>query len=128
MRSHRMMDRLMAAKGVSYARARPLMMIAREGRLRTTDLAILLGLTPRTVTEAIDGLERDGLVLREPDSMDRRAKWISLTALGQQAMAAADAEKKAYIDQVFGALDEGEQRDLLALLAKLNSRLASLVG
>lgn len=118
----------MAAKGVSYARARPLMMIAREGRLRTTDLAILLGLTPRTVTEAIDGLERDGLVLREPDSMDRRAKWISLTALGQQAMAAADAEKKAYIDQVFGALDEGEQRDLLALLAKLNSRLASLVG
>ena len=118
----------MAAKGASYARARPLVLIARAGRLRTTDLAISLGLTPRSVTETIDGLERDGLVRREPDLADRRAKWISLTALGQDSIAAAHAEKKAYIDQVFGALDDTEQRALLALLAKLNQRLAGLVG
>jgi DNA-binding MarR family transcriptional regulator len=91
LRSHRVVDRIMTARGASFARAKMLAHIAREGALRSADLAVALDYAPRTVTEAIDGLERDGLARREPDPEDRRAKRISLTPAGIAAAEAAGA-------------------------------------
>ena len=78
-RSTRVIDRMMAGHGASYARARLLIEIAKQGPLRSSDLAASFNFAPRTVTEAIDGMERDGLVRRDADPDDRRAKRISLT-------------------------------------------------
>ena len=117
LRSHRVIDRMMASEGASFARTRLLMHIAREGPLRSVDIATSLGLAPRTVTEAIDGLERDGLVKREPDSIDRRAKQISITAEGLSATEGAQASKRRYIDTVFGALTLEECGELVRLIA-----------
>ncbi len=126
LRSHRLMDRLMTAKGASFARSRLLTYIAREGPVRSIDLASSFGYAPRTVTEAIDGLERDGLVGRCPDPDDRRAKRISLTPEGAAAAEAAEGSKQEYLVRVFSALDENEQAEIVRLIGKLNDRLAEL--
>ena len=83
---------------------------------------------PRTVTEAIDGLERDGLVRRDPDPADRRAKRISLTAAGQAAVEAAESSRVRYIENVFGVLSAGECEEIVRVVGKLNDRLAELGG
>jgi DNA-binding MarR family transcriptional regulator len=125
-RAHRVVDRMMTTRGVSFARAKLLMHIVREGPLRSTDLADTFGYAPRTVTEAIDGLERDGLVRRDPDPDDRRAKRISLTPDGEKAAAASEAIRLEYMQALFGVLDAGERAEIVRLVGKLNDRLAGL--
>jgi len=128
LRSHRLIDRMMTAQGASFARSRLLMHIAREGPLRSIDLAASFGYAPRTVTEAIDGLERDGLVRRDPDPGDRRAKRISLTPTGTASAKAANGVKMRYVEDIFGALDSDECDALVDLVGKLNARLSARGG
>ncbi len=127
-RSHRLIDRIMSARGASFARARILMQIGRAGSLRSIDLAAAFGFAPRTVTEAIDGLERDGLVRRDPDPDDRRAKRISLTLAGKAAVEAAEISRLEYLKSVFGILSNDEREVLVHVVAKLNDRLSELGG
>ena len=127
-RSHRLINRIMTAQGASFARARILSEIARAGTLRSTDLASALSYAPRTVTEAIDGLERDGLVRRDPDPVDRRAKHISLTTAGEAAVKTAEASRIDYIESVYGALSADECEEIVRVVGKLNARLAELGG
>jgi len=128
LRSHRAIDRIMAGEGASFARARLLMHIAREGPLRSVEIASSFGHAPRTVTEAIDGLERDGLVRRTADPSDRRAKNISITDAGRVAIKGAEASKLAYIDAVFGALSAAECGEIVRLMGKLNDRIETIVA
>jgi len=127
-RAHRLVDRMMTASGASFARTRMLLQISREGVARSIDLAGAFGYAPRTVTEAIDGLERDGLVRRDPDPNDRRAKIISLTEAGRAAAAGAEESRRQYIASVYGVFSPEECERLVALVGKLNDRLAELGG
>ncbi|WP_419825408.1 MarR family winged helix-turn-helix transcriptional regulator [Sphingomonas sp.] len=127
-RSHRVIDRSMSEQGASFARARLLLQIMREGPLRSADLAAMFSYAPRTVTEAVDGLERDGLVRRDPDPLDRRAKRISLTPAGLAAAEGADRVRREHIERVFGTLTVAECEELTRLIEKLNDRLAELGG
>jgi DNA-binding MarR family transcriptional regulator len=76
------------------------------------------------VTEAIDGLERDGLVERTPDPNDRRAKLIQITAKGIEACARTEPLRERIIAQTFGILDQTERDALAAILAKMADGLA----
>ena len=79
LRMHRLLNRRMAEAGASLSRTKLLMFIQARQAVRAADIAEFFGYAPRSVTDAIDGLERDGLVRREADRRDRRAKWISIS-------------------------------------------------
>ncbi|MBA2932617.1 MarR family transcriptional regulator [Sphingomonas sp. CGMCC 1.13654] len=127
-RSHRLIDRIMTAQGASFARARILKLVSLSGSLRSIDLASSFGYAPRTVTEAIDALERDGLVRRDPDPEDRRAKRISLTPAGEKAVEAAEGSRLEYMQSVFGVLSAEECDEIVRVVGKLNARLLELGG
>jgi len=121
LRSHRLLDRRMTAQGASLARTKLLLYLeGQEGEARAADIAEFFGLAPRTVTEALDALERDGLVRREPDPQDRRVKRLSITEAGIAATAATEPLRLALVEQIFGALDEGELATLGEILGKLS--------
>ena len=61
---HRIVDQAMCSAGLSLARAKVLMRLDAHGAMNQATLAGLLGFAPRSVTETVDGLERDGLVQR----------------------------------------------------------------
>ncbi|MBV9841005.1 MAG: MarR family transcriptional regulator [Sphingomonadaceae bacterium] len=128
LRSHRVIDRIMIAQGASFARARLLIYVAEQGPIRSIDLATNFGYAPRTVTEAVDGLERDGLVRRDPDPNDRRAKRISLTDEGVLAAESAERSRRGHIERVFSALSAEEREEMVRLVGKLNDRLVQLGG
>ncbi|MET3432386.1 DNA-binding MarR family transcriptional regulator [Herbaspirillum seropedicae] len=125
-RSHRTLDKLMAGEGASLARNKMLGHIERNSPVRAADLATAFGFAPRTITEAIDALERDGLVQRTGDISDRRVKHIALTAAGREVLRASEPVKKSFIDGLFTALDADEIHTLTQVLGKLNMRLAEL--
>jgi DNA-binding MarR family transcriptional regulator len=59
-------------------------------------LAERMGLTKQAIQQSLDQLEKLGLIRREPDPVDRRAKYVVLTEAGLYAHETRrDAEKEA---------------------------------
>ena len=116
-------DRRMAEQGASLARTKLLLNLEKHGMQRSCDIAEAFNQSPRTVTEAIDGLERDGLVQRNPDPSDRRAKLVEITPKGIEAAMKTEPLRRQLIEQTFGTLDEVERQQLEAILDKLLATL-----
>ncbi len=119
LRMHRLMNRRMADQGASLARTKLLLFLAKRGPARAADIAEFFDNAPRTVTEAIDGLERDGLVVRTPDTRDRRVKQVSITGSGRRVIGETEPMRQALIDDVFGVLSAGEQAQLEDMLGRM---------
>ncbi len=126
LRMHRLFNDRMRAQGASLAQLKILLAIKRGGSVRSTDICEVLGQAPRTVTEAIDALEREGLALRSPDPNDRRAKRISLTEAGEAVIREVEPHKDAFIAQFFEVLDDEQQSAFLQTLEILNDRLVEM--
>lgn len=124
LRMHRLLDRRMAQGGASLARTKMLMHIDREGPVRAVDIADMFGFAPRTVTDALDALERDGLVRRDPDAHDRRVKRVSITSSGRQAIAATEPLRLQLVERIFGTLDQEERAQLDRIVDKLSAAVA----
>lgn len=120
---HRIVDRTMSCAGLSFARTKVLMRIANEGPMNQATLAGLLGFAPRSVTETIDALEREGLVTRAEDPQDRRARIVAITPAGRTAHEAAMAVKAEAMTEIFGSLSPAERSSLLALFDTIRSNL-----
>src|SRR5438445_12362550 len=70
---------------LSHATAWPILMISRLGDgVRPGAVADALGLEPPSLVRVIDQLIDAGLVERQDDASDRRAKTLHLTATGRQ--------------------------------------------
>lgn len=125
-RVHRLVNASMSEEGVSLARSKFLFYLSELGPCRCADIASALSFAPRTVTEAIDGLERDGMVIREPDPQDRRAKVITITDLGRASLDAALQPRRQMIEELFSALDDGERTDLYRMLGLLGDKACEI--
>ncbi len=81
---HHAMERFAERHGLSESRLRVLMSLHHSAghQLPLGALADVLGVTPRTMTDIVDLLERDGLVKRTPDPIDRRSVLAVLTDSG----------------------------------------------
>lgn len=92
------------------------------GEPTITEIAARLHITKASVTAGVNKLVSLGYAVKTPSGVDRRALQVSLTAAGQQMVAARDqalAEYSAFID---AALSNEEAAQLEAILAKLVGR------
>jgi DNA-binding MarR family transcriptional regulator len=122
----RVEDRLMREKGVSLAQSRLLEVIQQTARARWSDIATALGYSPRTITEALDALERDGLITRAPDPADRRAKILTVTKKGARDLAAAQDVRDQVRKVFFGVLTDGEKDRLLKMLQRMREAIQAI--
>jgi DNA-binding MarR family transcriptional regulator len=120
---HRIVDQAMYSAGLSLGRAKVLMRLEAHGPMNQATLAGLLGFAPRSVTETVDVLEREGLVTRTEDPKDRRARIVSLTDSGREACATAMAVRRKTMDEIFGVLSPTERVQLVSLLTTIRTNL-----
>ena len=81
------------ALGISAPRLSALSMLVFAGPRRVGELAEAEHVEPPTMTRLVDGMERDGLVAREPDPDDRRAVIVRATAKGRRALTRGRARR-----------------------------------
>jgi DNA-binding MarR family transcriptional regulator len=74
---------------------------APDGRLRMTDLAQRVMLSPSGLSRLVDRLQRDGLVARTPDPDDARGARTALTDAGQVKLDEARTTHNAVIREHF---------------------------
>ena len=116
-----MMARIDAALkpfGLSFARYEMLRLLAftREGRMPMASAIARLQVHPTSVTNTVDRLVRDGLVVREPHPADGRAAILVLTETGASSSSAATDALNAEVFAEPG-LTEDDTVELVAILA-----------
>lgn len=124
-RMRRVADERLSGLGLSMPRIKLLQYLSHTGPTRQNVIATCFDIAPRSVTDMVDCLERDGLAVRRDDPTDRRAKLVELTPAGNDAAASAGQARDELFQHIFGALDAGARATLLDLLTTLDTATAT---
>ncbi|MAM73230.1 MAG: MarR family transcriptional regulator [Tistrella sp.] len=116
-------DALVRTRGLTLARARALMLLARHPGISQTELAGLLEIENPTVVRLLDGLEKQGLISRTPAADDRRVKRIDLTEAAEDQV----DEIEDLAEVMRGTMARGiPEADLTVTLNVLRRMIANL--
>jgi DNA-binding MarR family transcriptional regulator len=115
-----------AKRGWPTAQVQLLLMVDLLGdRPRMGEVKRRLGVTGRAITSAVDALERDGLLRREPDPTDRRASLLAVTDAGRTRLEEIEEIQHGHADETFSVLDPVERKTLLELLSRLEAHVGA---
>lgn len=118
-------DALSADFELSHASAWPIVMIARLGDgARPGQLADAVGIEPPSLVRIIDQLVSAGLVLRQDDPSDRRAKTLSLTAAGKRMAERLEKALVPFRRELFKDVPQADVEATVRVLMKLDQVLA----
>jgi DNA-binding MarR family transcriptional regulator len=95
---------------------------ARHG-LKMSELSQRMMVTGGNVTGITDGLEKEGLVVREVDPSDRRVFRVRLTSEGQRQFRRMAAEHEQWIIALLEAMPGRQKEALVELLGDLKHHL-----
>jgi DNA-binding MarR family transcriptional regulator len=91
----------------------------RDGDRSMREISQALHVSPRTVTDIIDGLEARDLVARGPHPSDRRVTMLHLTEAGTREMDGANTQAERVAAHAISGLGEREQHILSGLLERV---------
>lgn len=106
----RAVENALTAVELSLPQYRMLIFLDEGGEAAASALAGHLGVSRPSVTALVDGLVARGLAERRGDEADRRRVAHSVTSLGLEVLAAADAAVEARLDELSSRMAEPEMR------------------
>ena len=104
---------------VTPSQMRVVRVLSHSGGVRSSELAQLLHITPRSVTEVVDALEAKGLAVRSPDPSDRRATLVSLTQRGRDLSDEVRRARGVESEKLFERLSKADRDHLARILRTL---------
>jgi DNA-binding MarR family transcriptional regulator len=110
---------LLAERGLTMWAYVALSRLAAAPAASQLELATAIGYDKTRLIALLDELEGEGLITREPDPRDRRARVIALTAAGRKRHAAARRAIAAMEDRVLDGLSDTDRRRLRRALGHL---------
>lgn len=117
-------DKSVAHLGVSQTLAWPLLMIGRHGNgMRQGAMAELLGIEGPSLVRSLDQLVIAGLLERQEDAADRRAKTLHLTPSGDDIQAQIEAALHQLRATLFEGVPDEDISACLRVFATLEERL-----
>ncbi len=119
-------DARVAEKGLTLARARTLFALSRRGSLTQKELAEELEIETPTLVRLLDAMEKQKLIERRSDEIDRRAKRIHMTPAGLQTFEDVDAQAKAMRAEIALDISTDEIRVALNVVRRLTGNLQKL--
>jgi len=91
--------------------------------LKMSELSQRMMVTGGNVTGITDGLEKEGLVVREVDPSDRRVFRVKLTAEGQKQFRRMAGEHEQWIIGLFDGMSAKQKNQLTELLGELKQHI-----
>ncbi|QKM56521.1 Transcriptional regulator SlyA [Burkholderia glumae] len=114
-------DSVLTAYHVSEACATPLLIVGRLGEaVRQVTLAEYVGIEGPSLVRLLDQLCAAGLVRRDEDPDDRRAKTITLTDAGRAVTERMEADLRALRARVLKSVSRADLEATLRVLAAFN--------
>jgi DNA-binding MarR family transcriptional regulator len=94
--------------------------------LKMSELSQRMMVTGGNVTGVTDGLEKEGLVVREVDPADRRVFRVKLTPEGERQFRRMATEHEQWIIDLFANLSAKQKKQLVDLLGELKRHITGL--
>ncbi|WP_166105868.1 MarR family winged helix-turn-helix transcriptional regulator [Duganella aceris] len=118
-------DQVAGDFGLSHASAWPVLMISRLGDgSRPGVVADAVGIEAPSLVRIVDQLVGAGLVLRQDDPSDRRAKTLSLTAEGRRIADLLERALEPFRRALFKDTPQADVEACLRVLTRLDQQLA----
>jgi len=105
-----------ARRDLSIAQMHLMMVLREHGPATVGQLAETLGISPPSVSSALDRLEEHGLAIRRRDREDRRVVHAALSSRGRAAAEEACGFKRQKVRHLLEQFDTGELEALLTVL------------
>jgi MarR family transcriptional regulator for hemolysin len=121
-------DARVRARGLTLARARTLMHLARKDGMTQTELAEILEIEGPTLVRLLDGLEKQGLIERQPVAGDRRAKQIALTYTGREQAAQVSQLVEEIRNEVLTDVSEVDLLTAIRIFKVMAQNITSATG
>jgi DNA-binding MarR family transcriptional regulator len=106
---------------LSYAQFGLMFGLAEGGEMSASELALCADVTPGTATQMLDSLAAAGLIERVRSERDRRSVLISLTARGNELVAARRARYQGLWSAALGEFSGEELRSAAAVLDRMRA-------
>lgn len=123
---HRTMHGFLAhakKNNLSMSQLGALLHLHRAGACAVSNISEDLGVTNAAVSQMLDRLVRNGLVLRGEDPADRRSKRIELTAKGREMIHGTMKARREWFLALAGTLTEEERSVATGTLRILVDRM-----
>ena len=115
----RLVNEALATEGVRKYHFRVLVALSDDGPLSQADLGRRLSIDRSDMAAVVAELEQRGLVARARDDRDRRRNVVTVTAVGEDALARMDTAIAAAQDELLAPLAAPERQQLTELLTRL---------
>jgi MarR family transcriptional regulator, 2-MHQ and catechol-resistance regulon repressor len=102
-------------------------LLLHKGPLPVNTIGPIVGLTPGSISIAVDRLVARGLVSRVESAEDRRVRIVALTRRGKDLIVSAFRKHSGQMKRVFSELSPEELRGLEVALKKVGKRAAALM-
>lgn len=102
-------------------------LVTHGGVMTPTNIGKRVFKSKHTVSRAVDVLEKDGLVRRQPVSGDRRLRRIAITRKGLDFVKDNLAEMRIISHKTFSCLDIRQAEELRIILRQLRKHLLELI-
>ena len=99
--------------------------LGNDGPLTMGELARAVVVTEKTITGVVDRLERDLLVQRERDPVDRRVVHVRLAPRGATLYRRIDEGIASKLARLLGLLEAKDRRHLVRMVETLTAKLAA---
>lgn len=123
--ARRIFDERVRAEGVTGPQARLLLTLERAPGENQGHYADLLEVEPITLCRMVDRLEDAGLVERQPDPGDRRARRLHLTDKSRKKLARLRQRLEAMVEEMLAGISAAEREEFVRLLTVLRTNLAA---
>jgi DNA-binding MarR family transcriptional regulator len=123
--ARRAFDERVRPEGVTGPQARLLLMLERTPGENQGHYAELLDVEPITLCRMVDRLEDAGLVERQTDPGDRRARRLHLTAKSREKLTRVRERLEAMVDEMLTGLSNADREEFVRLLTVVRTNLAA---
>jgi DNA-binding MarR family transcriptional regulator len=120
-RSMRDFRRFMVTTGLSFSQINILMRMVHRGSTSVSEVGDQLGISIAAASQAVDRLVQLGLIIRNEDPGDRRAKQLALTQKGRDLIDQGVEARSKWVEGVADSLSTEEQKMIISALVLLTS-------
>lgn len=113
--------------GLSPSQVSALMAVGARGPIGIGELAEYEGLNATMTSRIVGKLQEEGLIVRAPDSSDRRAAHVRVTATGRRTISRVRAHRTRALTEALDSMPAHDAEMLLDALASLEG-LARKLG
>lgn len=124
----RAFDDRVRATGATSPQARLLLTLSRSPDQNQAYYADRLEIEPITLCRMVDRMEESGLVERQPDPTDRRARRLHLTPRSRSEIESIERALDGLTETMLHGFDDDEQAQLAAMLKRIAENLSAQTG